>query len=159
MATIETREFTKKDVPQVLELMKGLAVFEGYIDDFKVTQSDLIKHGLCKNPIFKVFVAYKQATILGIAVTYTIPWTYALCPTVVLKELYVSNHVRAQGVGKALMKNVAKQAKSINAPRIQWTVLSINEKAKKFYHDLGATTDGKWLAFALNKQSISKLIQ
>ena len=158
MAIINYREFKRKDVPQVLELMKGLAKFEGYIDNFNVTESDLISYGLGKNPRFKIFVACKTEVIFGIAVTYTIPWTYDLRPTVILKELYISKQARGKGIGKSLMKKVANYAKLIDAPRIQWTVLENNEKAKTFYQSLGATTDKNWLAYALNEQSIKQLV-
>ncbi|WP_455854615.1 hypothetical protein [Ensifer canadensis] len=54
---ISTRPFEHRDVATVLALMRGLAVFEGYIDKFAVTERDLIDHGLCDSPRFGVFVA------------------------------------------------------------------------------------------------------
>ncbi len=44
------------------------------------------------------------------AVTYIIPWTYDLKPTVILKELFIHESARGEGIGKALMKRVASYA-------------------------------------------------
>ncbi|MBZ7922349.1 hypothetical protein [Ensifer adhaerens] len=81
------RPFEHRDVADVLRLMRGLAVFEGYIDKFCVTEADLVGHGLGANPRFGVLVAERGGRAVGIAVYYVIPWTYDLKPTLVVKEL------------------------------------------------------------------------
>lgn len=125
--------------------MRGLAVFEGYDEEFRVTVDDLILHGLGPSPRFGAFVADDgRGLLLGVAVHYVIPWTYDLRPTLVLKELFVEADGRRQGVGKALMEAVFSEAERIGAPRVQWQVLADNESAKAFYRGLGAAMDAKW---------------
>ncbi len=143
---INVREFSKQDVPQLLELMKSLARFEGYIDDFKVTEKDIVDNGLNDKALFKAYVAHSNnsSELLGMAVTYIIPWTFNMRPNLVLKELFVKETARGSQVGHELMQAVAKQAKSINAKEIQWFVLSTNSKAQAFYTQLGGKHDSKW---------------
>lgn len=158
---LKAREFSKEDVPQLLELMKGLARFEGYIDDFKVTEADIIDNGLNDKPLFKAYVAHhdNSSELLGMAVTYISPWTYNMRPNLVLKELFVKNSARGTQIGQKLMRAVAKQAKSINAKEIQWFVLSSNSKAQAFYTQLGGKHDSKWQVWDMLDDSINKLLE
>ena len=77
------------DVDRLLELMRGLARFEEYIDRFAVTRESVLEHGFGDARLFTAFVAEQGDDLVGMAVVYTIPWTYTLRPKVVLKELFV----------------------------------------------------------------------
>lgn len=142
--TLSIRPFERRDVTAVLALMRGLAVFEGYIDKFTVTEQDLINHGLADAPRFGVLVAEVDGRVVGIAVHYIIPWTYDLKPTVVLKELFVEDGGRSSGTGAALIAALKRHAATIGAPRINWTVLIGNEAAKRFYLRHGGVPDEIW---------------
>ncbi|HEV7323086.1 MAG TPA: GNAT family N-acetyltransferase [Ensifer sp.] len=143
------RAFERPDVADVLRLMRGLAVFEGYIDRFRVTAADLIEHGLGDNPRFGVLVAVVGDRVIGIAVHYVIPWTYDLKPTLVLKELFVDETARSSGAGAALIDALKRHAVAIGAPRIEWSVLASNENAKRFYRRQGAVADAIWEPWAM----------
>ncbi len=141
---LEIRAFEHRDVSDVLDLMRGLAVFEGYIDDFRVTEADLIEHGLGPSPRFGVFVAALAGKVVGIAVHYQIPWTFDLKPVVVLKELFVAEDARGLGAGEALFQRLAAYAGEIGASKVAWTVLDGNERAMRFYDRQGGTPDIVW---------------
>ena len=116
----------------MLVLMRALAVFEGYDDKFRVTEADIVDHGLGPSPRFGVFVAEVDGAIVGIAVHYLIPWTYDLKPVVVLKELYVAEAARGMSVGHALVERLRDHATSIGASAIKWTVLKSNHAGEGF---------------------------
>lgn len=138
------RPFEQRDVSAVLALMRALAVFEGYDDKFRVTEADIVEHGLGPSPRFGVFVAERDDAIVGIAVHYLIPWTYDLKPVVVLKELYVAEAARGMSVGHALVKRLRDHAVGIGASAIRWTVLQSNMPAKAFYRSLDGRPDEVW---------------
>lgn len=140
------RIFTVEDVSDLLQMMRDLADFEGYLDSFCVKDADLIKYGLCDQPLFYAWVCEEtdNNTLCGMAVTYVIPWTYDLRPNLVLKELFVKPKFRGLGVGELLMKQVMQQAKQMNASKIKWTVLNDNDAAVIFYQHMGAKPDQKW---------------
>ncbi len=138
------RPFTYDDVPALLILMKHLAVFEGYIDDFTVTERDLIELGLCDDPIFKSLVAEQDGTLLGYLTYYQIDFTYDLKPKIVLKELYVDNQVRGQSIGAHLFRSLIDVAENENAGKLEWLVLPTNERAKRFYASHGGQKDLNW---------------
>lgn len=140
----EIRPFRKEDVEPVWRLMRDLAVFEGYIDDFRVTPADLLAHGFGPSPAFGVFVAVRGETIAGIAVHYTIPWTFDLRPVLVLKEFYVADALRGLGIGAALFDHLKRHASSIGATQLRWAVLPGNEAAMRFYRAQGGQQDTAW---------------
>ena len=147
---MRVRRAERGDVDGLLELMRGLARFEEYIDDFAVTRESVLAHGFGDGRLFTAFVAEGDDDLVGMAVVYTIPWTYTLRPKVVLKELYVVEAARGMGAGKALMAAVTAHAKSIDAAELIWTVMDGNRAAEGFYRSLGAVPDLKWNNWSLN---------
>lgn len=159
MMNTTVRAFTETDVPQLLELMRGLARFEGYIDGFRVTEEDLIRYGLGSDPSFEAFIAESSDLkgLVGMLVLYRIPWTYDLRPTLVMKELFVRDDARGRGVGRALLARAAERARELDCPRLIWTVLPSNEAAKRFYAAAGASRDVDWEHWQLGEAGLSQL--
>ena len=144
MDNLIVKSFTADDIPQLLVLMRGLAVFEGYIDDFAVDQHTLIEWGLCADPKFHVFVAEQNGELLSYAACYEIPFTMDSRPTLVLKEMFALPKARGTGAASATLEAVIDKAKSIGAGRINWLVLPDNERAKSFYRKHGGKHDTDW---------------
>lgn len=144
VAALTVRPFREADVPALLTLMKALARFEGYDEDFRVTPEDLHLMGLGARPAFGALVADRQGQLEGYAAYYTIPFTYRMQPTLVLKELYVSKQARADGTGRQLFEGVARVAAKAGAARIEWLVLPDNHAAKRFYKARGGSQDQAW---------------
>ncbi|MEM8983595.1 MAG: GNAT family N-acetyltransferase [Pseudomonadota bacterium] len=156
---ISIRPFELDDAPQALALMRALATFEGYIEHFAPDESDLCRYGSGAARRFDAFVAVDNDTarIVGIAVVYTIPWTYDMQPTVVLKELFVAADYRRSGVGRRLMVGVAEHAVALGATRLQWTVLADNARAQAFYRELGGEADRVWQHWEMTEHELADL--
>ncbi|MEL7367429.1 MAG: GNAT family N-acetyltransferase [Myxococcota bacterium] len=151
------RRFVAADVPELLILMKGLAQFEGYIDDFRVREADLVRHGLGPQPIFDAWVVDDGVGLLGMAVTYVVPWTYTRYPRLVLKELFVKASARGRGVGKVLLQRVASEALERGCDSVQWTVLKSNAAADRFYRQHGGLPDETWDLWNLQGEALNRL--
>lgn len=148
-----------EDVTPLLNLMKQLALFEGYADQFKVTERDLLERGLA--PIssgrmsaqFTAIVVERDAiegpTLLGYAVVYEIPFAFDLRPTIVLKELFVAQGSRCNGLGGALMQAALDHALARKCGRLKWDVLPNNEPAKAFYRRWGGQPVNDWESWHL----------
>ncbi|HHL43157.1 MAG TPA: GNAT family N-acetyltransferase [Hellea balneolensis] len=137
------RNMTRRDIPQTLELMRGLARFEGYIDDFKMDADTLVKWAV-EDDGFIVFVAARADEILAYASCYVISYTYDQKPTLVLKELYAKPAARGDGVAKAIFTAVKDKARALGAARLHWLVLPDNERAQKFYQKHGGRESKAW---------------
>lgn len=152
------RDFDRADAPQLWELMRQLAKFEGYIDEFAVTEADLVAFGLGEEALFHTYVASIEADreLCGMAVTYPLLWTFDRRPTLVLKELFVSENARGAGVGAALFRKVAWRARQMDASRLHWTVLRGNRRAEAFYTNHGGKRDQQWIPWVLDAHGIAQ---
>lgn len=92
----------------------------------------------------------QTGVMVGYAVTYVVPWTYTLCPRLVLKELYVIPKMRGSGVGRRLFSLVVEEAEQKGCDHVAWTVMTGNETAALFYKSLGGYADQKWLNWRLD---------
>jgi ribosomal protein S18 acetylase RimI-like enzyme len=142
------RPATTKDAQQLITLMRKLAVFERYDNDFQVTAEDLLTRGLGDSKLaqFQAFVAELSAThvLCGYAVCNETLFTYNLRPLITLKELFVDGEHRRQGLAEGLFNAVKTHAHSRGAEQIRWLVLPDNEAAKQMYARQGGKEDTKW---------------
>ncbi|WP_244160629.1 GNAT family N-acetyltransferase [Phytopseudomonas punonensis] len=145
-------------MPALLELMRELAEFEDYLDDFKIDEQALLSRAFGPHAQCEVLVADLDGNVAGYAVVLEIPFTFDLRPTLLLKELYIRERHRRTGLGQALMQRVAMLAQRKGARRLKWDVLRGNERAQAFYGRLGGKPDSKWVAYRMDRQAIERLV-
>lgn len=141
--TFEIREMRVEDMPQTLALMRALARFEDYIDQFNMDE-EALANWVFEDGRFNVLVAARGEEICAYASFYIIEFTYDQKPTMILKELFAKPEVRGQGLGGALFERVKLNARTKGAARLQWLVLTDNNKAQAFYTQHGGAQDCKW---------------
>ena len=148
---------TVKDMSQVLNLIKELALFEREPKAVEVTVEDLIKDGFGANPEFTCFVAEIDNKIEGMALVYK---RYSTWKGVALhlEDLIVNTDKRGLGIGTQLLDTVIKYGHKIGVKRINWEVLDWNKPAIDFYHKKGANVMKDWRVVHLNEQGIKNYI-
>ncbi|MBN4070184.1 GNAT family N-acetyltransferase [Olleya sp. AH-315-F22] len=151
------REALEKDMPQVLNLIKELALFEKEPNAVEVTVQDLQKDGFGEHPEFKCFVAECNKKVEGIALVFKrySTWKGSILH---LEDLVVSERMRGLGLGTALLDKVVKYGNDLGVKRINWEVLDWNEKAIKLYEKKGAKILRDWDVVHLNEQGIKNYI-
>ena len=146
------------DIPRLLPLMRELAVFEKYDGAFAVTEEILREQGFRRTPPdFRCFVAEESGQLIGTLVYYFVPYTYRARPDLIIKELYVAEKFRSQGIGELLMKAVAAEAVKANCGKIKWWVAKWNNRSAQFYERLGAKVDDEWHEFQMSEETFRKL--
>ena len=102
---ITIRKGIKKDIPQVLNLVKELAEYENALKKVSNTIKRMENDGFGKNPIFDLFVSEEKNKIIGIAITY---YRYSTWngKKLHLEDLVVSKAYRRKGVGTKLFDRV-----------------------------------------------------
>ncbi|WP_338731980.1 GNAT family N-acetyltransferase [Mangrovimonas cancribranchiae] len=141
--TFSIRTAQKEDMPQVLELIQELAIYEKEPNAVEITVSDLEHYGFGSQPAFHCFVAEMNQNIAGIALVYTRFSTWK-GKALHLEDLIVRESFRGHGLGKALLDEVVTYGKKIKAKRICWEVLDWNEPAITFYEKNGANVMRDW---------------
>lgn len=145
---VNVRPPTLTELPALLNLMRQLADFEDYLDDFSVTVDDLRERMLSENPqCYCLVVSGSEGDLLGYAVWLLVPFTYDLTPSAILKELYLVPQARGQGLGRHLFKAVQEQVYQQGCRRLLWNVLNGNQAAQGFYQRLGGHPEKKWQAW------------
>ena len=151
------RVATEKDMSQVLNLIKELALFEKESNAVEVNVNDLQKDGFGERPAFKCFVAEINNTIEGIALVYK---RYSTWKGIILhlEDLVVNPKMRGLGLGTALLDEIVKYGHDLGVKRISWEVLDWNEEAITFYEKKGAKVLRDWDVVQLNEQGIKNYI-
>lgn len=149
MNNLVIRNAQSADCARILDLMKELAIFEGYDESFKVGLSDL-KYCLLEQTNIGVLVATVDNRVEGILVYFFQPYTYDLCPWLVIKELYISSEHRSLGLGGQLFENVKKIGLENKCSKIKWEVLTDNIEAQKFYYRHGARIESDWRIMSID---------
>ena len=147
------RKAVETDISNLLPLMRELAEFENYGTDFAVTEDVLREQGFRRSPPdFYCLIAEERGELVGFLVYYFVPFTYRAKPNLIVKELYIADGYRSRGVGKLLMKAVAKEAEQSGCGMIKWYVAKWNDRGIQFYERLGATIDPNWHEFQMSEK-------
>ena len=158
MTTLEIRKAVESDIPSLLPLMRELAEFEKYSKDFAISEEVLHEQGFRRSPPdFHCLIAEEGSTLVGFLVYYFVPFTYRAKPNLIIKELYIADRHRGRGIGRKLMKAVARQAQETSCGMIKWWVAKWNEQGMDFYRRLGATIDNEWHEFQLSEKAFRDL--
>ncbi len=142
------RDAEVQDSEQIIILMKKLAVFEGYIEQFNVTQEELIERCFVNQEFF-VIVAQKNGKLLGLLVYYFAPFTFDLTPWLFIKELFIDDSSRGQNVGNNLMLDAIRKCKEKNSAKMYRNVLANNSRARYFYEKFGARQSVDWIGYEI----------
>jgi GNAT superfamily N-acetyltransferase len=158
MTGLKIRQAVESDIPQLLPLMRELAVFEKYAADFAITEEVLREQGFRRSPPdFQALLAEDGPALVGFLVYHFVPFTYRAKPNLIIKELYVAEGSRSRGVGELLMKAVAKEATRAGCGMIKWSVAKWNQRGIQFYERLGARIDPDWHEFQMPEETLRRL--
>lgn len=151
------RKAKPTDLQHILDLIVELAVFEKEPNAVEVTVDELLSSGFGVRPDFTCFVAEINTKIVGIALVYTRFSTWK-GRVLHLEDLIVSEVMRGQGIGSALLDQVVRFADELKVKRISWEVLDWNTPAIEFYEAKGADVKRDWDVVHLNEEGIKNYL-
>jgi GNAT superfamily N-acetyltransferase len=146
-----------EDAPTIATLIRELAVYEKLEEHAKATGDDLARHLFGERPAAEVILAEVDGMAVGFALFFPTFSTFRGQPGLYLEDLFVRLEYRGQGIGKALLANVAKAAVARGCGRLEWAVLDWNEPSIAFYRSQGAVPMDEWTVFRVADESLNKL--
>ena len=156
--TFHIRRAVSADCPQLLELIRELALYEKAPEEVTVTLSEFRESGFGENPVWWAFVATIPGTapgdaeqIVGFALYY-IRYSTWKGQVMYLEDILVTSSMRGQGIGRKLFDTLVEEAGQRKLKRIVWQVLDWNEPAIRFYTKLQARFDPEWVNCTLDIQ-------
>jgi len=157
------RPAEEEDLPVLMDLIKQLVVYEKLTDSYTATEELYREYGFSEDAIFEVLLVEKTGgegpDYLGFTLYYYTYSTFTGKPTLYLEDIFVLEEYRGQGIGTALLVELAKIAVEKDCGRMDWIVLDWNKPSWEFYKNLGAFPLEEWTVFRMLPPEIRKLAE
>jgi GNAT superfamily N-acetyltransferase len=142
--TTSIRPARADDVPVILDLIRGLAAYEKLEHKVAATEGGIAAALFGTSPRVFCDLAEADGAVAGFALWFYTFSTFVGRHGIYLEDLFVRPEFRGQGLGKALIRHVARRCLDENLGRFEWSVLDWNEPAIQFYRAQGARLLDDW---------------
>lgn len=132
-----------RDVPLLIELMRGLAEYEK-LPPPGPSAARRIARAL-RNREIHAFLSDRA----GYALYFFAFSSFLARPTLWLEDLFVLPEARGAGHGRTLFEACVRTARRRGCGRMEWAVLDWNEPAHRFYRKAGAKVLREWNLYRL----------
>src|SRR5450631_3363824 len=114
------RKAVSADCPDLMELIRELAIFEKAPGEVTVTLEHLMEAGFGKNPVWQALVAIdSNEKIVGLSLYYMRYSTWKGI-RLYLEDLIVTESLRGQGLGKKLFDSTVEEAHRLKVGGMMW---------------------------------------
>ena len=151
------RPAVEADVPLVLALIRELAEYERLAGEVSATEADIREALFGPAPGAEAVVAEVDYQPVGFALFFHNFSTFAGKRGLYLEDLYVRPEHRGRGIGRRLLRHLARIARDRGCCRFEWSVLDWNQPAIRFYRRLGAVPMDDWTVFRLTGAALDRL--
>lgn len=152
------RRVGEGNIDDLLRLIEALARFERLAPPEAEANERLRAHALAERPAFKAFVAYLDGKPVGYITYYFTYSTFLAKPTLFLEDIFVLEEGRRKGVGRALFRFCAEEAVERGCGRMEWSVLTWNEGAIRFYESMGGRRLD-WYLYRLDENGMRQALE
>ena len=156
---LNIRPATSDDVTTLLALICELATYEKKPHKAVVTEADLLRDAFGPQPKFRALLAEWNGQPVGYASFFYFYSTFQGRAALFLEDLFVLAEFRSKGIGKALLRAVAKVALDEGCFGLRWEVLDWNQPAIDFYEKLGATFLHERKAVAFDEAAMRRVAE
>jgi GNAT superfamily N-acetyltransferase len=104
-------------------------------------------------------IAEQDGEPVGFALFFHNFSTFLAQPGIYLEDLFVLPDHRGGGIGRALLKELARLAVERGCGRLEWAVLDWNRDAIGFYERLGARPNSEWTVYRLAGEALTTLVR
>ena len=156
---IQISPATPADVPTILALIRELADYEKLLHRVSASEQKLHDTLFGPRPYADVLIGRLDGSAVGYALFFYSYSTFLARPGIYLEDVYVQPAARGRGVGKALLREVARVARDRDCGRIEWSVLNWNKPSIDFYVSLGAVPMDEWTMYRMDEAAIAALAQ
>ncbi|HEY7209098.1 MAG TPA: GNAT family N-acetyltransferase [Bryobacteraceae bacterium] len=144
-------------IPLILSFIRKLAEYEKLAHEVVADEDSLREALFGARPAAEVVFAFLGEEPAGFAVYFTNFSTFAGRPGIYLEDLFVEPEARGRGIGKALLRYLARLAVERNCARFEWAVLDWNAPSIEFYKSLGARPLDDWTVYRVTGSALEEL--
>jgi GNAT superfamily N-acetyltransferase len=152
------RDAVESDVPLIASLIRELADYERMLHEVRLTEPGLRDALFGDRRYAEVVIAEAAGgEPAGFALFFHNFSTFLGRPGIYLEDLFVRPPYRGAGIGKALLRHLARLAEARGCGRLEWAVLDWNAAAIGFYLGLGARPAAGWNVYRLEGEALGRL--
>ncbi len=160
---IHIRAATRADIPLILSFIRALAEYERGLHEVEATEALLDQHlfgaGVGRGPVAECVIGEVDGVPQGFAVFFMNFSTWKARPGLYLEDLFVNPAARGAGLGKALLRHLARVAVERGCGRYEWIVLDWNTPALEFYRAHGAEALDGWTVHRVSGEALRRLAE
>lgn len=151
------RHADKEDTHHVFRFIKELAEFEKMSDDVIATERLIEKNLFSEHKYAEVIFAIADGEEVGFVIFFHNFSTFVGRPGIYIEDLFVKPAFRNKGIGKMLMREVARIGLERGCGRMEWNVLNWTP-ARRFYELMGAKAMDEWVTYRFTSDTMKKLV-
>jgi len=155
--SLEIRPARPGEEGLVLGFIRKLADYEKLAHEVTANEADIAEGLFGRRPRCHCDIALWNGEPAGFALWFYNFSTFAGKAGIYLEDLFVEPHLRGHGIGKALLKTLARRCVDEDLPRLQWWVLDWNEPSIAVYKAMGAKPMEEWTVFRVSGPELAEL--
>ena len=147
------REARSEDAETLWSLIHELAAYEHLEHEVEASPDDLRRHLFGERRAAEAVMAEVDGEAVGLALFFSNFSTFRGLPGIYLEDLFVKDAYRGRGIGKRLLRHLARVAVERGCGRLEWSVLDWNAPSIAFYRSLGAKAMEEWTVYRLDGEA------
>lgn len=145
------------DESLVFGFVRKLAAYEKLLHEVTASEDDMAEALFGATPRCHCELAYWEGVPAGFALWFYNFSTFAGKAGIYLEDLFVEPELRGRGIGKALLKHLARRCVAEGLPRLQWWVLDWNAPSIAAYKTMGAKPMDEWTVYRVSGPELAAL--
>ncbi|HEU4519758.1 MAG TPA: GNAT family N-acetyltransferase [Microvirga sp.] len=143
----------------VLAFVRELAAYERLAHEVDATEEALAAALFGPNPRVFADLALWNGEPAGFALWFYNFSTFRGRHGIYLEDLFVRPAFRGHGIGRALLRHLARRCRAEGLARLEWWVLDWNEPALRFDRSLGAAPMDEWTVQRVTGAALERLAE
>jgi GNAT superfamily N-acetyltransferase len=157
--TLSIRKAEPSDASLIFRFIRELAEYERLAHEVDATESDIAKALFGPNPRVFADIAEWEGEPAGFALWFYNFSTFRGRHGIYLEDLFVRPELRSKGIGRALLRHLARRCVVEGLARLEWWVLDWNEPALKVYRSIGALPMDEWTVQRVTGEALQRLAE
>lgn len=155
MTAYRVRPASVDDAGTILRFIRELAEYEKALHEVVATETTVAASLFGEGSVTRAVICETEdGTPAGFAVWFKSYSTWQAKNGLYLEDLYVTPDHRGAGVGRMLLRHLARVAVAENCGRFEWSVLDWNEPAIRVYDAIGAEPQTEWIRYRLTGEKL-----
>jgi GNAT superfamily N-acetyltransferase len=154
---LEIRQAVPGEEGLVFGFIAKLADYENLRHEVVATEADIGEALFGEHPRCHCELAFWDGEPAGFALWFYNFSTFAGKAGIYLEDLFVEPHLRGKGIGKALLRHLARRCVEEGLPRLQWWVLDWNTPSIAAYEAMGAKPMSEWTVYRVSGPELAAL--